>query len=217
MSETTPSSAGRESSEPALNLAEHLVPPVREGDTPPVAAMQRLLADSVGELVELLDHWGLLDPDSAVLDVGCGIGRLEAALAPRVASVTGVDNSPAMLEEARRRCGHLPNVRFALASGRDLEGIAAESVDLVLLIDTLPCLILSGSALAAKLCAESARVLAPGGSLFVLNATCGGDADADLAELTQLAEGAGLEFHRADWRPLRRWDAPAFQLAKVRP
>ncbi len=176
-----------------------------------------LLADSTGEIVELLDHWGLLDPDSAALDIGCGIGRLEAALAPRIASVTGIDISHAMIEEACRRCGDLPNVRFATSSGRDLEGIADESVNLVLLIDTLPYLILSGSALAARLCAESARVLTPGGSLLILNATYGGDADADLAEIAQLAEGASLEFHRADWRPLRSWDAPAFQLTKVPP
>lgn len=172
----------------------------------------RLLEDATAEIVALLAERGLLDESTVVLDVGCGIGRLEAALAPHVASVYGIDISQAMLEEARRRCGHLANVRFALGSGSDLAGIADGSVDLLLLIDTLPYVMLSGPALAAKHFTESARVLERSGSLLVLNATYGGDADADLIELAQLAEWAGLEIHRADWRPLSSWDAPAFQL-----
>jgi ubiquinone/menaquinone biosynthesis C-methylase UbiE len=36
-----------------------------------------------------------------VLDVGCGSGKLAVALAPWVAHVTGVDLTPAMLEQAR--------------------------------------------------------------------------------------------------------------------
>lgn len=175
----------------------------------------RLLEEATADIVALLVDWGLLDAASAVLDIGCGIGRLEAALASHVASVYGIDISQAMIEEARRRCGHLPNVRFALGSGSDLAGIADGSVDLLLLIDTLPYVILSGPALAAKVCAESARVLERDGSLLILNATYGGDADADLIELARLAEGAGLEIHRADWRPLSSWDAPAFQLKRA--
>ena len=209
MPETNTPREGRESAGEARNLGER---PARHV---PGEDAEDLLADSTAEIVELLDHWGLLDPDSVVLDVGCGVGRLDAALASRVASVTGVDISQAMLAEACLRCRDLPNVRFLLSSGRDLEGVASESVDLVLLVDTLPYLILSGFALAARLCAESARVLAPGGSLLSLNATYVGDADADLAELVQLADGARLEFHRADWRPLRSWDAPAFQLTRA--
>lgn len=156
-----------------------------------------------------------LTADDRVLDIGCGIGRLETALAPRVASVTGIDLSGAMLEEARRRCGELPNVRFALGSGSDLVGIADSSVDLILLIDTLPYVLLSGPALAAQLCAESARVLKPRGSLLILNAQYGADADTELFELEQLAESADLEIHRADWSPFSFWDAPAFQLVKL--
>ena len=186
MPENTSTRAGRESPEPARNPGAASVALYSLGNA-------ELLAEATGEIVELLESWGLLAPDSAVLDIGCGIGRLESALSRRVASITGI------------------------GSESELAGIADESVELVLLIDTLPYLILSGSALAARLCAESARVLAPGGSLLILNATYGGDADADLAEVAQLAEGASLAFHRADWRPLRSWDAPAFQLTKVRP
>jgi SAM-dependent methyltransferase len=38
------------------------------------------------------------------LDFGCGVGRLLIPLAARCREVTGVDVSPAMLEEARRNC-----------------------------------------------------------------------------------------------------------------
>lgn len=175
----------------------------------------QLLEEATAEISALLENWGLLDPRCVVLDIGCGIGRLEAALAPRVGSVTGIDISEAMLEEARRRCGDLPNVRFALGSGSDLAGTPDASVDLILLIDTFPYVVLSGAALTARLCAESARVLAPGGSLLILNARYGADADAELTELTRLAEAAGLDIHRADWRPLHSWDAPAFQLKRA--
>jgi SAM-dependent methyltransferase len=38
------------------------------------------------------------------LDFGCGVGRVLIPLAARCCEVTGVDVSPAMLEEARRNC-----------------------------------------------------------------------------------------------------------------
>lgn len=50
-----------------------------------------------------------------LVDVGCGPGNSTELLAARYpeAEILGIDNSPAMLEEARRR---LPNVRFELAN-----------------------------------------------------------------------------------------------------
>jgi len=49
-----------------------------------------------------------------VVDVGCGPGNSTELLASRYpeGEITGIDNSPAMLEEARRR---LPSVRFEFA------------------------------------------------------------------------------------------------------
>jgi len=40
-------------------------------------------------------------PHDRVLDVGCGTGRIAVALAPLVGHVTGVDLTPAMLDQAR--------------------------------------------------------------------------------------------------------------------
>lgn len=45
----------------------------------------------------------LLPQDGTVLEIGIGTGRLLTELAARVPRVIGVDHSPAMLEEARRR------------------------------------------------------------------------------------------------------------------
>jgi len=42
-------------------------------------------------------------PGLAVLDAGCGTGLLAAALRPHARTLTGVDLSPEMLEQARRR------------------------------------------------------------------------------------------------------------------
>jgi ubiquinone/menaquinone biosynthesis C-methylase UbiE len=51
-----------------------------------------------------------------VLDVGCGTGRLEAALADR-AKVWGVDAEPAMLEVAR---ANVPGGTFKEARAEEL-------------------------------------------------------------------------------------------------
>jgi 2-polyprenyl-3-methyl-5-hydroxy-6-metoxy-1,4-benzoquinol methylase len=49
--------------------------------------------------------WLGVDPGTAVLDVGCGVGRWSRLLARRGAFVTGVDLSATMVDEARRRAG----------------------------------------------------------------------------------------------------------------
>jgi SAM-dependent methyltransferase len=50
--------------------------------------------------------------DEHALDLGTGTGALAFALAPYVADVLAVDNSPALLEEGRRRGDAFPNVTF---------------------------------------------------------------------------------------------------------
>lgn len=47
-----------------------------------------------------------------VLDVGCGAGRLVAALAARAEHVDGLDLSPVMIDKARRRYPTAQNVRW---------------------------------------------------------------------------------------------------------
>ncbi|RME41926.1 MAG: class I SAM-dependent methyltransferase [Caldilineae bacterium] len=55
-------------------------------------------------------------PDASVLDVGCGVGDLLAALEARgfAGCYTGVDLLPAFVAEARTRFAHRPRTRFVV-------------------------------------------------------------------------------------------------------
>ncbi len=64
-----------------------------------------------------LAPWLRVRPGTRVLDVGCGVGRWCRELAARGGRVTGVDFSPTMIGEARRRAaeqGVLERLRAAL-------------------------------------------------------------------------------------------------------
>ncbi len=52
-----------------------------------------------------------------VLEIGCGVGRMAAALAPRFAGYTGFDIAPGMVAEARSRSQELANTRFFEGNG----------------------------------------------------------------------------------------------------
>ncbi|HZT01680.1 MAG TPA: class I SAM-dependent methyltransferase [Steroidobacteraceae bacterium] len=173
-----------------------------------------LLAAATLEVVSLLSRWDLLGLDRTVLDVGCGIGRLEAALAPLSAAVIGIDISPGMIAEARTRCAGLLNVRLFLGNGHDFTGIADGSADLAVLVDTFPYLLLSEGGVAADYLAEISRVLPAGGDLVILNYSYRGDVGADRADLERLAGPLDLRLARVAERAFPSWDAPAFHLVK---
>ncbi len=65
------------------------------------------------DLIDLLAP----QPGERVLDIGCGTGQLTARIAAANATVVGVDNSPEMIEQARR---NYPNLRFEVADASDL-------------------------------------------------------------------------------------------------
>ena len=50
-----------------------------------------------------LERWLRVEPGTVALDVGCGVGRWSRRLARSGATVTGIDHSPTMIAEARRR------------------------------------------------------------------------------------------------------------------
>lgn len=172
-----------------------------------------LLEEATGEILAWLRHLGLLEGRPDVLDLGCGIGRLAAALAPHAGSVLGLDVSPGMVEAARARCAGVAGLRFELCSGHDLAAQGDASFDLVLAADVFPYLVQAGLDLAERHVAEAARILRPGGSLVILNFSYRG-AEADRADLGRMAARAGLAMLRDGVRELRLWDGLAFWLRR---
>jgi SAM-dependent methyltransferase len=78
----------------------------------------------------MLDMAGLtVGADEAVLDIGCGVGRLTRALAGRAGRVYGLDVSREMLELAKRHNPELENVEWLHGDGAGLAVVGDESVD----------------------------------------------------------------------------------------
>jgi len=72
-----------------------------------------------------------LDPESRVLEVGCGGGRIARLIAEGVGELVCTDVSELMLDEARRGLTGVPNVSFQVADALLLDGLGDESFDLV--------------------------------------------------------------------------------------
>jgi SAM-dependent methyltransferase len=159
-----------------------------------------ILAAATTEIVDWLRAEALLASSARVLDLGCGIGRVAAALAPFCQEVVGLDVSPGMVTEARRR--H-PALRFEVSDGTALP---PGPWDLVLLVDTMPYVLQAG--LADAVVAGAFAALRPGGAVVVLNLSYGRDADADWADAARWAAPWGAELSCS--RPFRLWDAAAF-------
>ncbi len=169
-----------------------------------------ILAAATDEVAERLATWGLLGPERRVLEIGCGVGRLVAALAPSVGHVTGLDISAGMVARARERCAGLPNVTLRASSGRDLGGVPDGDADLVLAVDVFPYLVQAGVAEAHV--AEAARVLRPRGHLLILNFSYRGDPAQDRADVAALAERHNFAVLRMGEGDFAHWDAATFLL-----
>src|SRR6476659_7727004 len=97
-----------------------------------------LLEKATAEIVAQLSYWNAVTPQTTVLDIGCGIGRMLIALAPRVHRAIGIDVSAKMADAARRRCAHLPTVTVIKGNGRGLGGVESSSCDVALAVDSFP-------------------------------------------------------------------------------
>jgi SAM-dependent methyltransferase len=99
--------------------------------------------------------------NAAVLDIGCGIGRVELYLAPHVAELWAIDVSGEMLRRAQERLRGCANVRFLEVGNRDFLGaFAPHTMDAVFSYLVLQHLEKED---AMKYMREAARVLKPGG------------------------------------------------------
>lgn len=173
-----------------------------------------ILERATAEIVTRLAEWELLGPDRTVLDIGCGIGRIERALAGHVGAIIGIDLSPGMIAEARRRCRDLPNVILQLCEGRNLAAFADQSVDLVLAVDSFPCIAAVALEIAEAHVTDAARLLRSSGSLLILNFSYRGDIEADRRDIGRLAAANGLTVRRAGTRDFNLWDGTTFLLTK---
>lgn len=169
-----------------------------------------LLAVATREIVDLFERWGLVGPDRRTLEIGCGIGRMQGALSPRVAEAVGIDLSPKMIAAARRRNEGLPNVRFAVSSGMDLAGFEAESFDLVFAVDSFPYIHQAGPRVVEAHFQEAARILRPGGDFVLLNYSYRDDLAADRAEFQKRCRALGFTLAVNGAQPFRFWDGVAF-------
>lgn len=116
-----------------------------------------------------LRRWLKIAPGTRVLDVGCGVGRWSSLLAARGGIVTGMDLSPTMIDEARRRAvtrGVLEHCRFVVQDLAQLD--AGEKFDLILGVTVLQH-ILDPEALRSAVQRMSDH-LAPGGRMVLLEA-----------------------------------------------
>jgi SAM-dependent methyltransferase len=83
--------------------------------------LQRRMAANQGGLRDLnafLFDLARPQPDDRVLDLGCGVGNQVISLAPRVRSVTALDNSADLLDRLTERLGGIGNVE-TIRAGMD--------------------------------------------------------------------------------------------------
>jgi len=104
----------------------------------------------------------------AMLELGCGAGRMTHSFAKRFERVYAFDLSSEMLQRARTMQKERANILWLLGNGADLSCIASGSLDFVfsyLVLQHLP-----EEALAFRYVHELLRVLRPGGAfLFQFN------------------------------------------------
>jgi ubiquinone/menaquinone biosynthesis C-methylase UbiE len=106
-----------------------------------------------------------VDAGMTVADVGTGTGFVAAGIAPRVRRVLAVDNSPAMLEVARKNLGELGIANVELLEG-DVGALLLESgaVDAA-----FANMVLHHAEDPGSMLREMARVVRPGGVVAIVD------------------------------------------------
>lgn len=173
------------------------------------------------EVVDFMRGQGLLGPDLRLLEIGCGIGRFEEALAPFVGCMLGLDVSETMVRHAKARCAKAPNVAILMTSGLDLACVADACLDLVFAVDAFPYLVQTGSGLQAgsglaeRHIQEAERVLRARGSLLILNYSYRGDPALDDHDIRSAARVAGFASVTSLSPKFEHWDGRAWVCFKT--
>jgi len=174
----------------------------------------RLIQKATQEIIDLLAEWGLLGPTVDALQIGCGTGRVEALLSPKVRLAWGIDISAKMISAAQQKVAGLDNVCLSQCSGRDLTLFAANSFDLVYAVDSFPYIEESGAELVERHFAEVARVLREGGHFVIFHYSYRDDEDADRRDVRRLAAAHGYSVIREAVTPFTIWDGVVYHLQK---
>ena len=174
-----------------------------------------ILDAATAEIVHVMREWQVLGGARRLLEIGCGIGRFQKALAADVLAVTGIDVSANMIQAARTRCAGCTNVTLQQCSGRDLALFEPASFDVVYAVDSFPYLYQSGMPLVEKHFSEVRRVLKPNGDFLILEFSYRNDPDSDRRDVKRLAANA-FDVLVDGTQPFSLWDGTAFHL-RARP
>lgn len=128
--------------------------------------MRLITFGSVTRLHQSVAAVAVVKPGARVLEIGCGTGSVTALLLARGAVVTALDQSPSMVEQARRRIGSDADVRISWLeqTASEIDGLPEASYDAIVLS---LCLSDMSSQERAYVLRECARLLAVGGRLVV--------------------------------------------------
>lgn len=219
--------SGVDSGEPAKTIQEGLAFTerlfdwsVRQSEEASVALYSLgdpgVLERATAEIVELFEQWGVLGREKSVLQIGCGTGRMEAALSPLVGDAYGIDVSGEMIERARRKCSEFANVHLSKTDGRDLSMFVDRMFDLVYAVDSFPYLVQSGAALVETHFQEAARVLNPGGNFAILNYAYRGGLTEHNQAIRGYADRYGFTVTVEGERPFKLWNGAVWRLVTFR-
>lgn len=103
--------------------------------------------------------------DDAVLEIGCGVGRMTRRLCELGRHVTGVDVSSVMIERARANLRDVHNVSLEVISGNGDIPLPSSSITVVFSYVTLQHI--PSREWQLRYFEEAARVLGPGGRLAI--------------------------------------------------
>ena len=103
------------------------------------------------------------------LDLGCGMGAMSLAMTRVSGDVLGLDIAESAVEQARRRIGPRPGLRFAQGDLSSLDPAMKHGFDLVVVADTLYYLDRVDDASLKAVATLIGGLLAPGGICLLAN------------------------------------------------